>query len=133
MYFLPASTWMGNDISIDIDFNFKSDAHIETICNINIRQKGKLPRGLSSVTLKADSIDYSLYDIKILSVDSRTNTVRITSKLSHDTFLQVMQSKDLSLNIIIEGVPYACIPSEAFLILQREFQNNYFEIEHILQ
>jgi hypothetical protein len=133
MYFLPASTWTGNDLEVDIDFNFKNDVDIETICNISVRQKGKLPRGLSFIMLNADSIDYSLYDMRTLSVDSRTSMVRITSKMSCNNFLKMMKSKNIYLQIIIDGIKYECIPSREFLQMQAEFQNNYFEIENILK
>jgi hypothetical protein len=133
MYFLPASTWTGNDLKMDIDFNFKNDVDIETICNISIRQKGKLPRGLSSIMLNADSSNYFLYDMRTLSVDSRINMVRITSKMSYNSFLKIMKSKNVYLQIIIDGIKYECIPSREFLQIQAEFQDNYFEIENILK
>jgi hypothetical protein len=133
MYFLPASTWIGNDIRLDVDFNFKSNANIETICNISIRQKGKLLNGLSSIVFYADSIDYPLNTIKILSVDSRSNMVRITSGLNHDNFLEMMKSRNIFLQIIVDGIKYECIPSEEFLILRNEFQNNYFTIANVLK
>ncbi|MDR2797960.1 MAG: hypothetical protein LBB80_06420, partial [Treponema sp.] len=76
---------------------------------------------------------YFLNDIKVLSVDSRRTMVRITSCLSHDNFLRVMAAKHIFLEIIMDGVKHECIPSRGFLTLQREFQNNYFTIEHILQ
>jgi hypothetical protein len=133
MYFLPASTWTGNNIRLDIDFNFKSNANTETICNISIRQKGKLPNGLSSILFYADSTVYPLNAIKILSVDSRSNMVRITSSLSHDNFLRMMQSKNILLQITIDEIRYECIPTDEFLILQSEFQNNYFTITNMLR
>jgi hypothetical protein len=133
MYFLPASTWIGNNIKLEIDFNFKNNANIETICNISIRQKGKLLNGLSSILFHADSADYPLNTIKILSVDSRSNMVRITSTLSHDDFLKVMKSKDAFLQIIIDGIKYECIPTDEFLTLRSEFQNNYFIIANMLK
>jgi hypothetical protein len=71
--------------------------------------------------------------MKTLSVDSRTNMVRITSKLSYDNFLEVMKSENIYLQISIDGLKYKCIPSKEFLILQSEFQNNYFEIANILK
>jgi hypothetical protein len=133
MYFFPASTWTGNNLKIDIDFNFKNDVDIETICNISIRQKGKLPRGLSFMMLQADSIDYFLYDMRTISVDSRKNMVRITSKIGYNNFLKIMKSENVYLQIIIDGKKYECIPSRKFLQIQAEFQNNYFEIENILK
>jgi hypothetical protein len=133
MYFLPASTWTGNNIKLDIDFNFKSNANIETICNISISQKGKLLNGLSSILFHADSIDYPLNAIKILSVDSRANMVRVTSGLSHDDFLKVMISKNIFLQIIVDGIEYECIPTDEFLTLRNEFQNNYFTIANMLK
>jgi hypothetical protein len=75
----------------------------------------------------------TLYDIKILSVDSRTNRVRITATLSHGDFLKIMQSKNIYFEIIIDEVTYKCTPSRRFLILQKEFQNNYFAITNILK
>jgi hypothetical protein len=133
MYFFPASTWIGNNINAVIDFNFKNDATIETICNISIRQKDKLPSGISSIMVTADSIDYSLNNLRILSVDNRSDTVRITSVLNHDNFLKIMRSKDVFLQIIIEGIKHECIPNRDFLLLQNEFQNNYLTIENILK
>jgi hypothetical protein len=133
MYFLPASTWTGDNIRLDIDFNFKSNATIETICNMSIKQKGKLPNGLSAILFHADSIDYPLNAIQILSVDSRSNMARISSGLSHDNFLEMMKSKNIFLQIIIDGIKYECVPSEEFLILQNEFQNNYLALANILQ
>jgi hypothetical protein len=133
MYFFPASIWIGDDINAAVDFNFKNDADIETICNISIRQKEKLPSGISSILFNADSIDYSLNNLKILSVDNRSDTVRITSVLSHDNFLKIMRSKDVFLQIIIDGIKHECTPNKDFLILQNEFQNNYLTIENILK
>ena len=133
MYFFPASTWIGSEMKIEIDFNFKDDANIETICNISIRQKGKLVKGISSILFNADSIGYSLNNIKILSINSRSNIVRITSVLSHDDFLKIMSSKNTSLQIIIDGIKNEYIPTRNFFILQEEFQNNYFIIESILK
>jgi hypothetical protein len=132
MYFLPASTWAGNDFKIDIDFNFKNDAAIETICNISIRQKGKLPKGISSIILNANSIDYFLHDMETLSIDSKINMARITSRLSYDNFLNIMKAENVYLQIIIDGLRYKCIPSREFLMLQSEFQNSYFEIANIV-
>jgi hypothetical protein len=133
MYFLPASAWNGNNIQADIDFNFKNNINIKTICNISIRREKELPSGLSNLLLNADSIDYYLYDIKILLVDSRTNMVRITATLSHADFLKIMKSKNIYFEIIIDEVKYKCTPSRRFLILQNEFQNNYFIINNILR
>ncbi|MDR1904838.1 MAG: hypothetical protein LBQ88_21470, partial [Treponema sp.] len=106
MYFFPASTWIGNTINAAIDFNFKNDAAIETICNISIRQKEKLPSGISSILFNADSIAYSLNNQKVLSVDTRSNMVRITSVLSHDNFLKILRSKNILLQIIIDGIKH---------------------------
>jgi hypothetical protein len=133
MYFLPASTWTGNAISLIIDFNFKTNANIETICNININQEGKLPSGLSSILFNADSVDYPLHAIKVLSVDSRSNTVRITSNLSHDDFLAIMKSKNIFLQTVINETKYECTPTDEFLTLQSEFQNSYLTIGNILK
>ena len=130
---MPASTWTANDLKIDIDFNFKDDPDIETICNIDIRQKKKLPRGVSLIILTADSTDYILRDMKTLSVDSRTNTARITSKLKGDDFLKMIKSENIYLKIIIDGLKYKCIPGREFLTLRDEFQNNYFAIESLLK
>jgi hypothetical protein len=44
-----------------------------------------------------------------------------------------MAAKHIFIEIIMDGVKYECIPRRGFLTLQREFQNNYFTIEHILQ
>jgi hypothetical protein len=133
MYFLPASTWIGNKIKAEIDFNFKDNTNIETLCNISIKQREGLAQGISSMSLTADSIDYPLNNIKILSIDSRLNTVRITSALSHDDFLKVMGSKNISLQIIIDGLRNECIPTRDFFILQDEFQNNYLMVKNILR
>jgi hypothetical protein len=133
MYFLPASTWTGNDLQLDVDFNFKSDPQVETICNITIRQKGKLPHGLSSIVFNADSAAYPVTAIKILSVDSRSNAVRISSALSHDDFLKLMNSTNIFLHIIMNETTYKCLPTADFFSLQHEFQNNYFAIETILK
>jgi hypothetical protein len=132
MYFFPASKWIGNKTNIEIDFNFKDDMSIETICNISIKQKGKLAKGISSILLNADSIDYYLNDLKILSIDSRLNIVRITSVLSYDNFIKIMRSKNISLQIIIDGLKNECIPTGDFFRLQEEFQNNYLVHENIL-
>jgi hypothetical protein len=129
MYFFPASTWLGNKIKAEIDFNFKDDMNIETICNISIKQKGKLAKGTFSILLNADSIDYYLKDIKILSVDSRSNTVRITSVLSYNNFIKIMESKNISLQIIIDDSKNECAPTRDFFRLQEEFQNNYLMVE----
>jgi hypothetical protein len=133
MYFFPASTWIGGKIKTEIDFNFKDDANIDTICNVSIIQKGKLAQGISSILLRADDIDYSLNNIKIISIDSRSNMARITSVLSHDNFLKIMRSKNVSLQITIEGLKNECMPTGDFFILQEEFQNNYLMIETILK
>ena len=132
MYFLPASTWLGDNLKANIDFNFKNNIETETICNISIIRKGKLPSGISSILFNADSVTYSLNNIKLLSVDSRSGMVRITSVLHHDDFLEVMKSHTIFLEIIIDGEKYKCIPQKDFLLLQEEFQNNYFEIANIL-
>jgi flagellar biosynthesis regulator FlaF len=133
MYFFPASTWIGNKIKVEIDFNFKDDMNIETICNISIKQKGKLAKGISLISLNADSIDYPMNDIKILSINSRLNTVRITSVLSYDNFLNIIRSNNISLQIIIDGLMNECIPAKDFFTLQEEFQNSYLMIDDILK
>jgi hypothetical protein len=133
MYFLPASTWIGDKIKTEIDFNFKDDAKVDTICNVSIKQKGKLAQGISSILLSADAVDYSLNDIKIIAIDSRSNIVRITSVLSRDDFLKIMRSKNVSLQITVEGLKNECMPTRNFFILQEEFQNNYLMLENILQ
>jgi hypothetical protein len=132
MYFISASTWNGDKIRVHVDLNFKDNAEIEVICNMSIRQKASLPRGISSIVLNADACEYPLSDIQILLVDSRKNTVRITSLLNHDNFLKIMKSKAVTLQLIISGVHYECTPSKEFLILKDEFQNNYFAMNELL-
>ncbi|MDR3247677.1 MAG: hypothetical protein LBT39_02720 [Treponema sp.] len=133
MYFFPASTWSGGDVIAKADFNFKSNADIEIICNISITQKASMPKGISSLVFISDLREYPLSDVQILLVDSKTNTVRITSLLGHDDFLAMMKSNEVVLQITMDEMKYECIPDADFSILKTEFQNTYFAMENILK
>jgi hypothetical protein len=133
MYFIPASTWTGNNITIDADFNFKNDVDIKITCNMSLTGRTALPKGISSISVTADSDEYPLSDIQILSLDNKTNTVRLTSLLKHADFLRIIKANDITIRLTMNGLNYECVPSREFSILKNEFKNNYFVLEGILQ
>lgn len=133
MYFISATTWKGKGANIVIDFNFKDDMTIDTICNINIIQKDVLPKGISSLILKADTVDYSLKDIQVLVIDSENKTVRITSTLDANDFIKVMMSNNMTLNIAMNNQQYECRPSSEFLKLKKIFAEEYMARAEVLK
>jgi hypothetical protein len=133
MYFISATTWKGNGVNIVIDFNFKDDMTIDTICNINIIQKDVLPRGISSLILKANTVDYALKDVKVLVIDSEHKTVRVTSTIGANDFLKAMMSNDMTLNIAMNNQHYQCKPSGEFLKLKKIFVEEYMARGEVLK
>jgi hypothetical protein len=133
MYFISATTWKGNGVNIVIDFNFKDDMTIDTICNINITQKDALPRGISAIILKADTVDYALKDVQVLVIDSEHKTVRITSTIDANDFLKAMMSNDMTLNIAMNNQQYQCKPSDEFLKLKNIFVEEYIARGEVLK
>jgi hypothetical protein len=125
MYFISPTTWKGDGVTIVIDFNFKDDMSIDTICNINIIRKDTLPKGISSLILKADTVDYALKDVQVLIIDSERKTVRVTSTLSANDFLKAMMAHDMTVNIAMNNQHYRCKPSGAFVKLKKIFVADY--------
>ena len=133
LYFIPASEWRGNDLSAEVDFNFKDNANIQTICNISITGKEAMPKGISSLSFTADSLEYILSDVKILFIDSKNHVLRITSFLQHDEFIAMMKSENIVLHIKMNDSLYECKPSGSFNSLKKEFHDNFYILDQILK
>jgi hypothetical protein len=126
MFFIPSTVWLNKEIEFDVDFTYRDNAELPTLCNISIIQKNAMPRGVSKIDFRGDGKTYSVYDIKGLSAESKKNLLRITSSMSHDDFLALMKSEDIKINIILDHKEYECIPSDVFSKFRQEFLTLYF-------
>ena len=132
MFFIPASLWQDRDISAELDFNFKNDINIKTVCNITITQKKTTPKSISSLAFVVDSQIYPLYDTQVLFIDSKNNSVRLTSLLEYNDFITIMKSDNTLFKLNVNNSVYTCKPSENYPALRDEFQNNVLSIDQIL-
>jgi hypothetical protein len=132
MYFLPPSAWKAQNLTVNLDFNFKDDPESKTICNLSLIQKGHLPGRISAISINADSVVYPLENIKIITVESKSNKVRLTSILDNESFLMIMKSKNIYLEIIMNETIFNCMPQKDFHKIHEEFQADYYTIEGIL-
>jgi hypothetical protein len=120
-YFLPPTNWTARNSKAALDITYRTNSDMLPFINITFFGGRNMPRGIGSVSLHGDGIDYPLENISVLFANVDRNELRITSTGDRDALIALLNSEPITLRAEFDGIEHIYTPDKRFINLKNKF------------
>ena len=122
-YFLPPTDWVaqGSGTKARLDITYRTGTDTPATVNISFFGKKSIPRRITSIAFKGNSIVYPLENIVVLYPEPEKRELRVTTEGNRDTLVSVLEAESVTLIAEIDGVLYTYTPDKNFNSVKDDF------------